>query len=130
MGAFLTSFLTLFESWRDLWFPLLTKPQGLVIHIVGFVVIGMVIRKLAGLRYEGDDARIDATRGMSVTMYLALFVGLLDLKSIHVLLNSGIAIVELFIAVLYGFVQECTAFVKHIKSRRASLIGVPASTTV
>jgi hypothetical protein len=99
---------------RDVWFGILVTPFGLLAHMLFFVALGWLVRKSTGRGYPAEVARIDATRGMSITMYVALLCGLIDGgRGIEQLLRSGIGSVEILIVLMLGLTQEIVGFFRY-----------------
>ena len=107
------AFKAYFYVVREWWFDLLIAPLGLVPHLAFFVILGWLIRRARGQSYAGGDVAIDATRGLSITMYIALFAGLADLKGIEILLASGVGRSQICLALFLGLLQELEGFFRR-----------------
>ena len=103
---------------RDTWFWLLSNPGGLAAHVVLFLIVGYVGRRIFHSnfdRYSINLARADATGGLALAMYIALFIGCFDFPALWKLLESGVAQLELLVVIILGFLQEWLNFKDRMK---------------
>jgi hypothetical protein len=118
-------FLAKFVVWRDIWYAILNVEFGLIGHMLFWVILGSIVRRLAG---RPQNISVDAAAGLSITMYAALLADLADKGlGITILLKNKIAVGTLCFVLLRGFLQELVDFFKNILPPRAA---APQPTTL
>jgi len=129
VGA-LAGLKTQFFELREAWFDILTSPLGLLPHLVFFVVLGWLCRLVRGQSYTSEDIVIAATRGLSITMFVALFAGLADIDGLKTLLASGVGRSQLVTAMFLGLVQEIVAYFRRLWALAPSSVAPAAQPSV